>query len=183
MRDGTIPTVVASSSLGGLLILAGIIHRVLSSKQSHSPSPHPERSRQKGKKGKKGRGRHGGGGNYRGSQARGRGRIRGGHYRSAKDLASSPEPCSRSRSRSSSPSSPRKRIGHDSTINTIPEVKNSFSDKGRVPAKHDKYSVPRCEMRQSSSIPESPRLLGSGSSIKMHRTATIKGEELKSKKK
>lgn len=147
IQDGTIPTLAASGSLAGLVLLAGIVHRTLTSKhKSHAPAP--ERSRQKGKKGKKGRGRHGGGGASRGgAQARGRGRIRGGHYRSTKELAKSPprnasksRSRSRSRSRSSSPpplteTEPRNRIESDSTISVLEEAKSQHpsDDVGSSP--------------------------------------------------
>mmetsp|Transcript_40374 Transcript_40374/g.121655 ORF Transcript_40374/g.121655 Transcript_40374/m.121655 type:complete len:975 (-) Transcript_40374:246-3170(-) len=136
VQDGTIPTLAASGSLASLALLAGIIHRTLTSKhKSHAPAPNPERSRHKGKKGKKGRGRHGGGASRGGAQARGRGRIRGGHYRSAKELASSPlRKVSRSRSRSRTASPPplaltgsRNRMESDGTISVVQGTKAQHS--------------------------------------------------------
>ncbi|KAL7467382.1 hypothetical protein ACHAXS_007624 [Conticribra weissflogii] len=111
LKDGTIPTLAASSVFVALILLGVIIHKTLSPKcpkhkQGGSDSAYggdgaASSSSKKNKKGKKGRnGRHG----HNTHASRGRGKVRGGHFRSTKNLYDSPErERSRSRSRSRSP--------------------------------------------------------------------------------
>eukprot|EP00804_Cyclotella_cryptica_P001755 CCRYP_021240-RA/>CCRYP_021240-RA protein AED:0.01 eAED:0.01 QI:286/1/1/1/1/1/2/602/897 len=99
LRDEPIYTIAAAASLFGLVLLGGVIHRTLSSKTQRNASQAEDggvsSSSRKTKKGKKGKsGRHG-----HHNTSRGRGKVRGGHFRSAKDLYDSP---TRHRSRSRS---------------------------------------------------------------------------------
>ena len=100
LRDEPIHTIAAATSLAGIVLLGGVIHRTLSPKTNYSAqnAAGPSSSSRK-KKGKKGR--HGRQNNH---NARGRGKVRGGHFRSSKDLYESP---TRNRSRSRSPTPPR----------------------------------------------------------------------------
>lgn len=111
LKDGTIPTLAASSVFAALILLGVIIHKTLSPKSpkhnqggsdaANGGDGSANSSSKKSKKGKKGKnGRHG----HNTHASRGRGKVRGGHFRSTKNLYDSPERNgSRSRSRSRSP--------------------------------------------------------------------------------
>ena len=112
LRDEPIHTIAAATSLAGIVLLGGVIHKTLSPKTNRSVQEGgPSSSSRKSKKGKKGR--HGRQTNH---NARGRGKVRGGHFRSQKDLYASP---TRQRSRSRSPSVSRseesQKYQHDAT--------------------------------------------------------------------
>ena len=104
LRDEPIHTIAAATSLAGIVFLGGVIHRTLSPKTNYSAQNAAGSSgsarKKKGKKGRHGR--------QNNNNARGRGKVRGGHFRSSKDLYESPTR-NRSRSRSLTPPRPEKK--------------------------------------------------------------------------
>jgi len=124
VKDGSITLTPSeiSGTIAGCFIVYTIIRSIVSPKkrkQDSTPTPQKEKTtRNKHKKGRKGRGR-----NHHGNSGGGRGRIRGGHYRSAKDLIESSERTT-SRSPSHSPCN-RQRCDSDmeaTTVSAISEV-------------------------------------------------------------
>jgi hypothetical protein len=128
LRDEPIHTIAAATSLAGIVLLGGVIHRTLSPKKNHSIQEGGSfGSPRKSKKGKKGRS-----GRHSNHNARGRGKTRGGHFRSQKDLYESPtRQSSRSRSPSLRRSEDLQKIEHDDVKSeTVSEVNgDSHSQK------------------------------------------------------
>jgi hypothetical protein len=133
LRDEPIHTIAAATSLTGIALLGGVIHKTLSPKTNRSQVEDgcPSGSSRKSKKSKKGK--HGRNCNH---NTRGRGKVRGGHFRSAKDLYDSP-----TRTKSRSPSLHNEDIQKNEL--EVSENKNTLAHSGAQEGNQSKENLTR----------------------------------------
>ena len=119
-----------SGTLATIVIIVTIVNHILSNRKQNNPAPQREKAgKHKHKKGKKGRGRQ-----YHGSSStNNKDRIRGGHYRSTKDMYVEPRKMSPTpESRSLSPTRRVRSLSDDSTVSTASDSIPHILDRPRV---------------------------------------------------
>jgi len=149
IKEGSInlTPIEISGTIAGFFIFYTIICSVVFPKRKKFPSsPQREKSRHKSKKGKKGRG----GRNHHGSASGGKAKIRGGHYRAARDMC---ESSTQAPSRSPSPSN-RQRCDSDmeeTTVSAISELNipsfDGLKKESRLKSKVEQCGPDNSEMK------------------------------------
>jgi len=145
IKDGSInlTPIEISGTIAGMFIFYTVMRGITPPPPKSPPSPHREKIRHKHKKGKKGRG----GKNHHGNSGGGKGRIRGGHYRSVREMY---ESSARASSRSQSPSNTQRCDSdmEDTTVSATSEM-NVPSFDGSKKELHLKSKVEHCRLENT----------------------------------
>jgi len=160
VRDGTIKITLSeiSTALATAVIIVTIVNSIRSNRKKGNPQPQRERTnKQKHKKGKKGRGRHS---HQAGLSSNNKNKIRGGHFRSSKEMFQETEEEFPLRSRSLSPSESRRARSMSDTessiVSIVSDTNTAVSDAPKVDNKMnvDAASIDRASPREQSSVPK-----------------------------
>lgn len=151
VRDGTIKVTLSeiSTTLATVVIIVTVVNSIRSNRNK-GPQPQRERTnKQKHKKGKKGRGRHH---HQGGSSGNTKNKIRGGHFRSSREMYQENREESPPRSRSLSQSEPRRARSMSDTegsiVSIVSDTNTAISD---IPKVDNKMNVD-ASIEQTSQI-------------------------------